>query len=50
MSCTADSVMMINEIDMVPEEASSTLVVDLPKAEAHDEQREGIISKQASHF
>ncbi|XP_056862039.1 uncharacterized protein LOC108844438 isoform X2 [Raphanus sativus] len=45
----ADSVMMINEIDIVPEEASSTLVVDLPKAEAHDEQREGIISKQAFH-
>lgn len=42
--------MITNEIDIVPEEAIPTLVGDLPKAEAHDEQIDGIISKQASHF
>lgn len=42
--------MIINEIDVVPEEASSTLVGDLSKVEAHDEERDGKISKQASHF
>lgn len=42
--------MILNEIDVVPEEASSTLIGDLCKVEAHDEQRDGIISKQASHF
>ncbi|CAH8371347.1 unnamed protein product [Eruca vesicaria subsp. sativa] len=45
----ADDVMITNEIDIVPEEARSTLVGDLSKAEAHDEQRDGIVSKQASH-
>ena len=42
--------MIINEIDIVPEEAIPTLVGDLPKAEAHNAQRDSIISKQASHF
>ncbi|KAJ0250020.1 GPI-anchored adhesin-like protein [Hirschfeldia incana] len=46
---SADDVMITNEIDIVPEEASSTLLSDLPKAEAHDKHRDGIISKQASH-
>ncbi|KAL0712328.1 hypothetical protein Bca4012_019306 [Brassica carinata] len=46
---SADDVMITNEIDIVPEEAIYTLVGDLPKAEAHDDQRDGIISKQASH-
>ncbi|KAF8087175.1 hypothetical protein N665_0596s0026 [Sinapis alba] len=39
---SADDVMITNEIDIVPEEASPTLLSDLPKAEAHDE-------KEASH-
>ncbi|XP_048605973.1 uncharacterized protein LOC106388707 isoform X2 [Brassica napus] len=43
-----DDVMITNEIDIVPEEAIPTLVGDLPRAEAHDEQIDGIISKQAS--
>lgn len=42
--------MIISEIDIVPEETSSTLVADLSKVEANGEQRDGIISKQASHF
>ncbi|CAL9232610.1 unnamed protein product [Arabidopsis halleri] len=46
---SADDVMILNEIDVVPEEASSTLIGDLCKVEAHDEQRDGIISKQTSH-
>ncbi|XP_013735262.2 uncharacterized protein LOC106438591 isoform X1 [Brassica napus] len=45
---STDDVMIINEIDIVPEEAIHNLVGDLPKAEAHDEQRDSIISKQAS--
>ncbi|KAL1213611.1 Protein TRM32 [Cardamine amara subsp. amara] len=46
---SAGDVMIINERDIVPEEASSTLVGDLSKVEAHDEQRDVIISKQTSH-
>ncbi|CAN7009520.1 unnamed protein product [Brassica rapa subsp. trilocularis] len=44
---STDDVMIINEIDIVPEEAIPTLVGDLPKAEAHDEHIDSIISKQA---
>ncbi|KAF8107089.1 hypothetical protein N665_0126s0009 [Sinapis alba] len=46
---SADDVMITNETGIVTEEASFTLVDDLPKAEAHDEQRDGIVSKQTSH-
>jgi hypothetical protein len=42
--------MIPNELDEVPEEASSTLIGDLSKVEAQDEQRDSINSKQASHF
>ncbi|XP_010427014.1 PREDICTED: uncharacterized protein LOC104711931 [Camelina sativa] len=44
-----DNVMILNEVDEVPEETSSTLDGDVSKVEAHDEQRDGIISKQTSH-
>ncbi|CAA7017354.1 unnamed protein product [Microthlaspi erraticum] len=46
---SADDVMIINEIDIVPEESTSDLVGDLLTVEAHEEQRESIISKQTSH-
>ncbi|CAN8308938.1 unnamed protein product [Cochlearia groenlandica] len=46
-----DVIIIINEIDTVPEEGSSTLVGDLSKVEAQDEDEEGdnIISKQNCH-
>ncbi|CAH2069141.1 unnamed protein product [Thlaspi arvense] len=40
---SADDVTIINEIDIVPEEASSTLVGDLSKVEAHDEQSDEMV-------
>ncbi|CAH8287518.1 unnamed protein product [Eruca vesicaria subsp. sativa] len=46
---SADDVMITNEIGMVTEEASFTLVNDLSKLEVQDEQMDGIISKQISH-
>uniref|UniRef100_A0A1J3CB03 Protein TRM32 n=1 Tax=Noccaea caerulescens TaxID=107243 RepID=A0A1J3CB03_NOCCA len=46
---SADDVTIINEIDIVPEESSSALVGDLLTVEAHEEQRDSIISKQTSH-
>ncbi|ESQ37695.1 hypothetical protein EUTSA_v10028418mg [Eutrema salsugineum] len=46
ISAAGFDVMIINEIDLVPEEASSTLVGDLSEVEAHDELRDDIISKQ----
>ncbi|VVB06802.1 unnamed protein product [Arabis nemorensis] len=46
---SADDVVIISEIDVVPEETSSTLVGDLSKVEAHDEQKDSDISKQTSY-
>ncbi|XP_018456970.1 uncharacterized protein LOC108827941 isoform X2 [Raphanus sativus] len=46
---SADDVMITNEIGMVTEDASSTLVGDLSKFEAQEEQMDSIISKQTSH-
>ncbi|CAN8237664.1 unnamed protein product [Cochlearia groenlandica] len=37
---SADDVMIVNEIDIVPEEASSTLVDGLSKVDAHHEHRD----------